>query len=225
LAISVQFGLVKVPDLVTHDPPQRTEFYEIKPNSPDGRLAGLIKIAELDALMHFSSLPYRPGTIYSPHKRLLLFTGILLGKSLTAAFVFRRVSPGLIVYYLCAEGDLVESVARIAVVVTGIIVIILIGSRLPKSGAIPAPSGSPLLAIQSNVGRGGINHADDVGVVQFLLNLARVREKSAQLAMDGIAGPKTNAAILEYQQKHHLPPDGRVDPGAPTLLRAHFKSS
>src|SRR5262245_53558253 len=40
LVMSAEFALVKVPDLMTHDPPRRTEFYEIKPNSPDGRFEG-----------------------------------------------------------------------------------------------------------------------------------------------------------------------------------------
>src|SRR5688572_19344146 len=32
-------GGTKVPDLMTHDAPRRTEFYEVKPNSFDGRPA------------------------------------------------------------------------------------------------------------------------------------------------------------------------------------------
>ena len=37
------------------------------------------------------------------------------------------------------------------------------------------------------------------------------------LVVDGIAGPKTDAAILHYQQGRRLPSDGRVDPKGPTI--------
>ena len=45
------------------------------------------------------------------------------------------------------------------------------------------------------------------------------------LVVDGLAGPKTNAAIEKYQRDHKLPTDGRIDPSGPTLkhlVNAHL---
>jgi peptidoglycan hydrolase-like protein with peptidoglycan-binding domain len=79
----------------------------------------------------------------------------------------------------------------------------------------------------TSVGRGGANRADDTRLVQRLLNDARAATNAALLAVDGIVGPKTTAAIEEYQRKNALPTDGRVDPGGPTLkhlVRSHLNA-
>jgi peptidoglycan hydrolase-like protein with peptidoglycan-binding domain len=74
--------------------------------------------------------------------------------------------------------------------------------------------------ISASVGKGGRNKPEDVRLVQRLLNDARVREKSGErLVVDGIAGPKTDAAILQFQGGHSVARDGRIDPGGPTLKR------
>ncbi len=81
--------------------------------------------------------------------------------------------------------------------------------------------------ISGNVGPGGRNRSEDVRLVQRLLNDARAREGGHRLAVDGIAGPKTDAAILQYQKSHGLAADGRIDPGGPTLkhlVDAHLAS-
>src|SRR4051812_13325 len=44
IALSATRGLVRVPSLMTNQTPPQV-FYEIKPNSPDGNIAGLAKIA------------------------------------------------------------------------------------------------------------------------------------------------------------------------------------
>jgi len=72
------------------------------------------------------------------------------------------------------------------------------------------------LLIQS-VGQGGANQAADVRIVQHLLNDWLAKEGRIKLATDGIAGPKTHAAILAFQKSQARMPDGRVDAGGPTL--------
>lgn len=72
--------------------------------------------------------------------------------------------------------------------------------------------------INGSVGQGGLNAPGDVRVVQRLLNrhpLPPLR----RLAVDGIAGPHTVAAIRQFQERvvKMRSPDGRVDPGGATL--------
>ena len=73
-------------------------------------------------------------------------------------------------------------------------------------------------SIDASVGRGGINQPSDVRLVQSLLNRF-LTPQAEKLHIDGSIGPKTIAAIKEFQfavvGNHH--PDGRVDAGGKTL--------
>lgn len=73
--------------------------------------------------------------------------------------------------------------------------------------------------ISASVGRGGRNIADDVRLVQRLLNVHADRIGIPELDDDGDAGPKTKRAIDTFQRKivGFRRPDGRVDPGGKTL--------
>jgi peptidoglycan L-alanyl-D-glutamate endopeptidase CwlK len=71
--------------------------------------------------------------------------------------------------------------------------------------------------INFTVGEGGANDKQDVGVVQYMLNVVRRRTGEEQLAVDGVAGPKTLAAIKSFQSKFCKVVDGRIDPGAETI--------
>ncbi len=74
--------------------------------------------------------------------------------------------------------------------------------------------------IRSSVGRAGRNlPADDVATVQYLLNCVPAAHGGPQreLAIDGMAGPKTVAAIEAFQRRQFGSADGRVDPGGRTL--------
>ncbi len=76
--------------------------------------------------------------------------------------------------------------------------------------------------IRFSVGRGGQNSLpQDVMTVQYLLNCVPYSKggPSPELAVDGIAGPKTAAAITCFQRACITHADGRVDPGGPTLSR------
>ncbi len=72
--------------------------------------------------------------------------------------------------------------------------------------------------ILAAVGRGAINRTDDVRIVQALLN-QHLSSPQRPLAVDGVVGPRTIAAIEEFQRRvvkiHH--PDGRFDPGGRTF--------
>jgi peptidoglycan hydrolase-like protein with peptidoglycan-binding domain len=79
--------------------------------------------------------------------------------------------------------------------------------------------GIKMAIIQASVGRGGVNRPEDVRMVQELLN-KHTRPPMQLLQVDGMAGPKTIAAIEAFQ-RHNLSmihPDGRVDPDGRTLL-------
>lgn len=69
--------------------------------------------------------------------------------------------------------------------------------------------------INGSVGSGGENRADDVRVVQDLLN----RAAGAGLDVDGDCGPRTVGAISDYQKGFTSRPDGRVDPEGLTLRK------
>src|SRR5262245_11639963 len=81
------------------------------------------------------------------------------------------------------------------------------------------PSGDLLIA--ADVGPGCPNRRDDVLVVQSLLNVAyaRIRVPSRTIAVDGILGSETHAALLHFQRAQNGVADGRVEPGGRTLAR------
>jgi hypothetical protein len=67
------------------------------------------------------------------------------------------------------------------------------------------------------VGQGGMNLAPDVLRIQKALNIARDQDGLSEIAEDGIIGPETIAAILEFQRLHTQVGDGRIDPHGVTL--------
>jgi hypothetical protein len=82
-----------------------------------------------------------------------------------------------------------------------------------------APTNSGGLSIKASVGRGGSNLADDVRAIQSALNAQDVADggPSVQLAVDGLVGALTIAAIEQYQKRQLGWADGRVDPDGPTI--------
>ena len=98
-------GLSRVPDIMTHDDAGGVfEFYEIKPNSPDGRAAGEVKVAHIHALQQFFGLPYVPGTSYAPNGEIEFFSGSALGIDIRLFLKVRlAATQGLLLYKVCAE--------------------------------------------------------------------------------------------------------------------------
>jgi hypothetical protein len=72
--------------------------------------------------------------------------------------------------------------------------------------------------LQAPVGPAQANHPDDVRLVQTLLN-DRHPAPAPHLAIDGICGPLTIAAIKTFERDHLADPapTGRVAPGSATL--------
>lgn len=73
--------------------------------------------------------------------------------------------------------------------------------------------------IEGSVGFAGRNVARNVATVQYLLNCVPVARggPAPELAVDGIAGPKTIAAIRRFQTTNFGRADGRVDPRGRTI--------
>lgn len=90
---------------------------------------------------------------------------------------------------------------------------------LAEPAPVPLRRVRAAVAITGSVGRGGLNLPADTRLVQQLLNEAGARDGGgAPLMVDGVVGPKTLAAILDYQRRRRLPvADGRVDPGGTTF--------
>jgi hypothetical protein len=136
--------LIRVPDIATHLAPV-FEFYEIKPNSPDGLAAGLAKTTALLAFCAFFLLPYSAGTRWRPNERILLWSGMALGHPVRVEFHFFRFSSGLIVYELCLEGELGELALEVIIaILAAIIAILLLRGLRNLPGGSPAPV--PLIA-------------------------------------------------------------------------------
>lgn len=82
------------------------------------------------------------------------------------------------------------------------------------------------ISISASVGAGGANRAEDVRKVQEQLN-AQMRPPREFLVVDGICGPKTRAAIRDFQRVvcGFAYPDGRVDVGQTTIAKLNDPSS
>ena len=75
--------------------------------------------------------------------------------------------------------------------------------------------------ITGSVGRGGVNHATDVRLIQKLLNAQQIPGETTQLIVDGKIGDKTISRIVAFQKKilAMVNPDGRVDPNGRTFKK------
>jgi hypothetical protein len=133
---------VQRPDILV-DKPGIRDFFEIKPRSPAGMTKGIEKLLAIAAYMSVLSLPYVWGTSYSPSFRKLLASGPVLGTPLNVWLRVERIAPGLIVYDICLEGDLLEILAKVslAALLAAIIAAIIV---VTEGGA--APVLIPLLA-------------------------------------------------------------------------------
>jgi peptidoglycan hydrolase-like protein with peptidoglycan-binding domain len=98
------------------------------------------------------------------------------------------------------------------------------GSCQLVSLTLPGSSAGPV-AISQPVGQGPLarNLADDVRVIQDALNQVTVKGVAGGpmpfLAVDGICGPKTKAAISRFQQVQLQIFDGVIEPNKKTIVR------
>jgi peptidoglycan hydrolase-like protein with peptidoglycan-binding domain len=81
-------------------------------------------------------------------------------------------------------------------------------------------------SLKSSVGYGRPNDPQDVSIVQYLLNAAMDRTGSLKdrLEVDGIFGPKTYAAVRDFQQENCKVVDGVVDPNMETITRLNHEA-
>lgn len=92
--------------------------------------------------------------------------------------------------------------------------------ELISSGSSAGP-----ISISKPVGRGPLarNQPDDVRTIQDALNQVTVKGVAGGpmpfLAVDGICGPKTNAAISRFQQVHLKIFDGLIEPNKKTIIK------
>lgn len=104
-----QNQLMKIPDIIVHKPTEKA-FYEIKPKSASGMIAGQQKVGILNATYRFYHLPYIGGHMYQPRNHRLAF----MGRTVLVTLKVERAAPGLIVYSICLEANDVLEVATIA---------------------------------------------------------------------------------------------------------------
>lgn len=225
-------GLRRVPDFCTHDIPRRADYYEVKPNSDSGRRDGRIKIAEIDALNANFSLPYKPGTIYTPDKNVEYFNGTIGGQPHKAVMHFKRIQPALIVYEFCFTSTPVaglEEGLALAILSGTTVAFLALKGRLGGLKSLPTTDTRSFtendealkedpLSIKMKVGRDGINQRSDGKLVQFMLNDSIFRSHAGNLLkLDGAIGPKTTAAIEQHQKRKGLKVDGRINPNGQTF--------
>jgi hypothetical protein len=208
-----------VPDVITHEPPDRAEFYEIKPNSTSGKAKGVEKIVWFEIVCTNESLPYVAGTIYDPDQRVLVWDGTWLGSPVKVRLHWFRDRDALIVYELCFEvsADTFAEMlikALLKMVVAALIVLLLpvaAGAAVVASlDGVTSPMGQP-------VGPDDPSEAADVAYAQLLLNDARGRDGLGLIAIDGDV-TSIGSAITDFQEARGLEVDGRLEPGGVTLL-------
>lgn len=204
-----------VPDIITHEPPERTEFYEIKPNSDDGKAAGRDKIAWFTIICDQELMPYTAGTQYAPDKKITLYGGRYVGNPVRISLHFTLQQPGLLVYDFCVDVSRESITEAFAMALIVALIAILIAL---SEGAILIPAFAQAISpMRGTVGAGGANDGNDVAYVQTLLNDWRDRSGLALLAVDGRSGPQTIAAIRDFQTVSTGQVDGRLDRAGPAI--------
>jgi hypothetical protein len=160
-------GGVLVPDIL--DTRGTPEFYDVKPDSPDGRVAGRGKLTAIDAFMAFNTLPYGRGVSYAPTPSIPI---PLAGPALIAAITViagpgavapalacgfpiltlepKRAASGLLLYQACVEADLdcYLKIILLEALIAAIIIAALAtgGASLPETVPALVPALTPLLA-------------------------------------------------------------------------------
>ncbi len=88
------------------------------------------------------------------------------------------------------------------------------------TGSVAGVAGASATAsLKASVGQNGVNHRDDVKLIQGLLNKFTSRAHFTPLKVDGLIGRRTVAAIHAFQRSilKFRNSDGRVDPGGKTI--------
>jgi hypothetical protein len=169
ILLALQIGVsggVLVPDILDTRPGSTAapEFYDVKPDSVDGRALGRGKLASIDAFMSFNSLPYVRGDSYTPSALIPIpMTAVALATAIAGlvgpgtailpmiaacglpkvSLEVKRMSSGLLVYRVCVEADLdcyLKVIALEVLLAAVIAAVLLLGPEiLPPVLAPPVP--------------------------------------------------------------------------------------
>jgi peptidoglycan hydrolase-like protein with peptidoglycan-binding domain len=124
------------PDIISHRPGGIPEWYEIKPLSPSGVVAGLAKGNDLKSTYATNGLPYVPGKTYQPRELIPLGRFVTPeGEQLELLCEARRLLPGLIFYRLCLRGDYVRYFNRVRLAAGILAIIAALAPELLALGA------------------------------------------------------------------------------------------
>ncbi|MGV9451543.1 peptidoglycan-binding domain-containing protein [Streptomyces sp. NPDC003635] len=207
-----------VPDIITHEPPQRMEYYEIKPNSASGKADGRTKLIAFQALVDFfkptvPTLTYQRGILFDPDRSILIWDGTWFGSPVKVHFHFFREEEGLIVYEVCVEvsGQLLAEVFAKALIKMAVLAVLLL--LVP----VAAPAFAWNSPLGGSVGAGGVNEHQDTRYVQALLNDWRGRNGRSLISLDGLVGDQTVSAVQDFQTAVTGVVDGRVDVNAQAI--------
>lgn len=222
-----------VPDIITHEPGVRMEFYEIKANSQAGKAAGRIKINDFLAMVDFlrntdPGVRYNKGTQFDPDRSILIWDGTWFGSPIKAFLHFVREDDALIVYDICIEvsGEFLAEVFVKAIIKLAVIAVILLLAPAAAGGAVVLAWTSPM---SNSVGPDGTNDSQDVRYVQALLSDWNNHVDGSLLAIDGELSDETINALTAFQGSVGMDDTaGNISPGDDTLAvleRTHLENA
>ncbi|WP_344516067.1 peptidoglycan-binding domain-containing protein [Dactylosporangium maewongense] len=222
-----------VPDIISHEPGVRMEFYELKANSAAGKDAGRVKIAAFEAMVDFlrhtdPGIKYERGTLFDPDRSILIWDGTWLGSPVKAHLHFFREEEGLLVYEICVtvSGQLLAEVFIKAIIKLAVLAMILLLAPVTAGGVAVLAWNSPL---SDSVGPDGVNDTQDVRYLQALLNDWADHAGQATVDIDGVLAGPTTDALAAFQSASGLDDTGgNLSPGDITvtsLERTHMESA
>ncbi len=222
-----------VPDIISHEPGVRMEFYELKANSQAGKAAGRTKLAAFQAMADFlrqtdPGVTYQRGTQFDPNRSILIWDGTWLGSPVQAHLHFEREEEGLLVYEICVtiSGELIAEVFIKAIIKLAVLALILVMAPVVAAGAAVLAWNSPLT---DSVGPDGVNDTQDVRYLQALLSDWASHAGQGAVDIDGELASTTTDALAAFQSANGLgDTGGNVSPGDTTMMsleRAHIQSA
>jgi peptidoglycan hydrolase-like protein with peptidoglycan-binding domain len=212
-------GAFKIPDIVSHRATEEIfEFYEVKPNSAPGIAAGQEKVGFFTDLCK-NTLPYHAGTLYTGGSEIF-WNGTYLGSPLVLEVQWVLNQPGLLVYDICGRVDreTLKDMLKAGLLKAFIIAVVaMLAAALRAPGFRIPPVGTPVVALAQPVGPQQANLTADVTFVQHLLNDWRGRSGLESIAVDGLPGPETNGAIIDFQTTVTGVVDGVISAAGPAI--------
>jgi hypothetical protein len=118
----------KRPDMLRNRPTQ-PEWYELKPMSISGAIAGRIKAHVIPINYAIAGLPYKPGTSYNPTEFIPIGNPLIgeAGEKLDIVLHLMRRLPGLVFWEICVKGDYVEYFNRVRLAAGILAILVAIG--------------------------------------------------------------------------------------------------